>query len=109
MRRAADKVAAAHTLVVFPEGTRTPVGERLLPFKPGFVLIARRAGVPIQLVRISTNSNVLTKGCAWWKLPRFPARIEVVAGPLIQADTAATPTELAAEIETWFRTGAGAE
>ena len=100
----AAKVAAGHTLVVFPEGTRTPPGAALLPFKPGFVLIARRARAPIQLVRITTDSDVLTKGRVWWWLPKFPAHVEVTAGPLIPSDTAARPGELAAAIEAWFRT-----
>jgi 1-acyl-sn-glycerol-3-phosphate acyltransferase len=103
VRRAADKVAAGHTLIVFPEGTRTPPGTTLLPFKPGFVLIARRARVPIQLVRITTDSDLLTKGCRWWLLPRFPAHVTVAAGPLIPTGTAASPAELAAGIEAWFR------
>ena len=103
VRNAAAKVAAGHTLIVFPEGTRTPPATRLLPFKAGFVLIAQRGGVPIQLVRITTDSDVLTKGRAWWKLPRFPARIEIALGPLVPTDTAASPAELAAGIEAWFR------
>jgi 1-acyl-sn-glycerol-3-phosphate acyltransferase len=103
VRGAANKIAAGQTLVIFPEGTRKPPGETLLPFKPGFVLIARRARVPIQLVRITTDSDVLTKGRAWWRLPRFPAHIEVRAGPLIRTDTAASTIELTAGIEAWFR------
>lgn len=103
VRRAVDKVAAGHTLIIFPEGTRTPPDETLLPFKPGFVLIARRARRPIQLVRITTDSDVLTKGCTWWRLPRFPAHVEVTLGPLIPTDTAASSAELSAEIEAWFR------
>ena len=103
VRRATAKVAAGSLLVVFPEGTRTPPGQALLPFKPGFVLIARRAHVPIQLVRITTDSDVLTKGRAWWRLPRFPAHVEVTVGPLIPTGTAATTAELNAEIEAWFR------
>jgi len=103
IRKAAATVAAGHRLVVFPEGTRTPPGQSLLPFKPGFVLIARRARAPIQLVRLTTDSDVLTKGAAWWRLPRFPAHVEVTAGPLIATDTAASPSELTAEIEAWFR------
>jgi 1-acyl-sn-glycerol-3-phosphate acyltransferase len=103
VRSAADKVAAGHTLVVFPEGTRTPPGVALLPFKPGFVLIARRAGAPVQLVRITTDSDVLTKGRAWWRLPRFPAHIEVALGPVIATDTADSTAELSARIEAWFR------
>ena len=103
IRGAAAKVAAGHTLVVFPEGTRTPRGEALLPFKPGFVLIARRAGAPIQLIRITTDSDVLTKGSVWWRLPRFPAHIRIVLGPLIATATEASTAELAADIEQWFR------
>jgi 1-acyl-sn-glycerol-3-phosphate acyltransferase len=103
VRGAAEKVAAGRTLVIFPEGTRTPPGEALLPFKAGFVVIARRARVPIQLVRVTTDSDVLTKGRAWWRLPRFPAHVEVTAGPLIQTGTAARTTELTAAIEEWFR------
>jgi 1-acyl-sn-glycerol-3-phosphate acyltransferase len=104
VRAAADKVAAGNTLVVFPEGTRKPPGVALLPFKPGFVLIARRARAPVQLVRIVTDSDVLTKGRAWWRLPRFPAHIEVTAGPLVPTDTEASITEVTAGIEAWFRT-----
>jgi 1-acyl-sn-glycerol-3-phosphate acyltransferase len=109
VRRAADQVAAGSTLVVFPEGTRTPPGGKLLPLKPGFVLIARRAGAPVQLVRITTDSNVLTKGRAWWRPPQLPARVEVTAGPLIATDTAASVEELAAEIDRWFREPAGSD
>lgn len=103
VRSVAAKVASGHTLVIFPEGTRTPPGEALLSFKPGFVLIARRAKVPIQLVRITTDSDVLTKGRAWWKLPKFPAHIQIDAGPLIPTGTAASTAALSEEIETWFR------
>lgn len=103
VRAAADKVAAGQTLVVFPEGTRTPPGQTLLPFKPGFVLIARRARAPIQLVRITSDSNVLTKGRAWWRLPRLPAHVDLTAGPLVPSDDPASPSELAARIEAWFR------
>jgi len=103
VRRAAEKVAAGSTLVVFPEGTRTPPGEALLPLKPGFILIAQRAGAPIQLVRITTDSDVLTKGRAWWKLPRFPAHVEVVAGPLLATESGGGPEALAGVIDAWFR------
>ena len=103
VRAAAEKVASGHRLVIFPEGTRRRPGVAPLPFKPGFVLIARRARVPIQPVRITTDSDVLTKGSAWWRLPRFPAHIELAAGPLIPVDPAAHPARVAAEIEAWFR------
>lgn len=103
LRRAADKVKSGHKLIVFPEGTRTPPGQVLLPLKPGCVIIARRARVPLQLVRITTDSDVLTKGRAWWKLPKFPAHVTVHAGPLITASPSDDTGEVTAKIETWFR------
>ncbi|HEY4301770.1 MAG TPA: lysophospholipid acyltransferase family protein [Candidatus Didemnitutus sp.] len=104
VRRAAGKVAAGWTLVVFPEGTRTPPGEALLPLKPGFVLIAQLARAPIQLVRITTDSNLLAKGRAWWRTPRLPAHVEISTGPLIPTDGGESAEELAARIERWYRT-----
>ena len=103
VREAAEKLAARHTLVIFPEGTRTPPGEALLPLKPGFVLMARRAGVPIQLVRITWNSDVLTKGRPWWMVPRLPGWVHLTLGPRLLVDPAADPVAVTAEIEAWFR------
>jgi len=108
VRGAAGKVVAGRTLIVFPEGTRTPPGQALLPFKPGFVLIAQRARAPIQLVRITTDSDVLTKGRPWWWLPKFPAHVEVALGPLIPPHPDARPGDIAAAIEACFRAPATA-
>jgi len=108
LRRAADKVAAGHTLIVFPEGTRTPPGTSLLPLKPGFVLIARRAGVAIQLVRITCSRPVLAKGRAWWKMPPLPAHADIEVGPLIEVPSTAKTGDILATIDAWFRTPAKA-
>jgi 1-acyl-sn-glycerol-3-phosphate acyltransferase len=102
-RQASEKVAAGHNLVVFPEGTRTPAGESLRPLKPGFVLIARRAQAPIQLVRIECDSNLLTKDWPWWKLPPLPAHVTVSLGPVLKPEPANEPVATAATIEAWFR------
>lgn len=103
IRRTAEKIAAGHTLIIFPEGTRTPPGAALLPFKPGFVLMASRAGAPIQLVRITCSRPVLAKGRAWWKLPPLPAQADVTVGPCLRVAPAANTAAAAAEIEAWFR------
>ena len=103
VREASAKVAAGAALVVFPEGTRTPDGGPLGTFKPGFAAIARRAGVPIQLVRIACDSNLLTKQRAWWKLPRLPARVIVEAGPRLAPEAGKSTAALVEEAETWFR------
>jgi 1-acyl-sn-glycerol-3-phosphate acyltransferase len=46
LRRAADQLQRGGGLVVFPEGGRTSTGE-LMSFKPGAILLALEAGVPI--------------------------------------------------------------
>lgn len=103
IRRAAAKVAAGNILVIFPEGTRTRGGERVGACKPGFVLVARRAAAPIQLVRITWNSNVLAKGQPWWKLPRLPAFIDVTIGPRLAMTEETDTAAVTAEIEGWFQ------
>lgn len=103
VRRAAGKIAAGHTLIIFPEGTRTPVGLSVGPFRPGFILMARRAGRPIQLVRILNSRPVLAKDRAWWKLPPLPASADVMIGPCLAVTAAADTAQAAAEIEAWYR------
>ena len=66
--------AAMHTnsqLLVFPEGTRTRLSP-LNPFKGGFALIAKTAGIPIQTVFIEANTPFLGKGWPLLKKPEFP-------------------------------------
>lgn len=103
VRRAADKIAAGHTVVIFPEGTRTPVGERVGRFRPGFVLMARRVGKPIQLVRIVNSQPVLAKDRAWWKMPPLPATADVTVGPCLRVAPTADTAAATAEIEAWYR------
>jgi len=103
VREASDKLTAGNLLLVFPEGTRTPPGETLQPLKPGFVLMARRAQVPIQLVRIAWDSNVLVKDRAWWKLPKLPGHVDVTVGPRVFVENSADAAAVTAAIEAWFR------
>lgn len=102
VRAAADKVAAGHRLIVFPEGTRSTAGE-LLPFKPGFALIAQRAQSPVQLVRITCNSNALSKGHTWWKVPRLPIGVVVEVGPRLDPAGDQDAAGLVARAEAWFK------
>ncbi|PTY00686.1 lysophospholipid acyltransferase family protein [Opitutus sp. ER46] len=105
VRAAIAKVAAGHTLVVFPEGTRTPAGQVLGPLRPGFAVIAERVRAPIQVVRIRTNSEALTKGCPFWRLPRVPFEYVVELGPRLAPDAAGTYWEAGRGV----RVGSGPE
>jgi len=103
VRHATTAVAAGKTLLVFPEGTRTRVGVAVNPLKPGFALVAQRAGVPLQLVFIRTRSNALRKDRAWWRLPDLPARYELDVGPQILPDRDETAVALADRVAEVFR------
>jgi len=79
VRQAASELEAGHSLLVFPEGTRTrrrPVNR----FKGGFALIAKRAGAPVQTVFIETDNPFLSKRWPAFKRPRAPLVYRVRLG-----------------------------
>lgn len=76
---AAQEIKNGSQLLVFPEGTRT-TGSSVQPFKGGFALIAKRAGVPVQMVFIEINNPFLSKGRSLLKKPDFPLTFRVRMG-----------------------------
>ena len=58
---AARRIAAGSSVLIFPEGTRSPDG-RLQEFKTGAVLLAIKAGVPIVPLGFLGSHQVLPKG-----------------------------------------------
>jgi 1-acyl-sn-glycerol-3-phosphate acyltransferase len=77
VRGVAGKAAAGCSVLIFPEGTRTEPGAVLNSFKPGFAIIARRAAVPIQLLVIRSDRELLPRNRVWWSVPRFPIRVDI--------------------------------
>lgn len=69
--KAVREVQAGGQLLIFPEGTRT-VGTRLLPFRGGVALIAKRARIPVQTLIIEINHPFLGKGRSLLAKPTFP-------------------------------------
>jgi 1-acyl-sn-glycerol-3-phosphate acyltransferase len=61
-------LAKGQSLIVFPEGSRTPLAGAL-PLQRGAAHIALRAGVNITPVRIRCQPPVLTKGLPWYSVP----------------------------------------
>ncbi|MCL2789457.1 MAG: 1-acyl-sn-glycerol-3-phosphate acyltransferase [Desulfobulbus sp.] len=58
---AARQIASGSSVIIFPEGTRSPDGT-LQEFKAGAVLLAIKAGVPIVPLGFSGSHEVLPKG-----------------------------------------------
>jgi long-chain acyl-CoA synthetase len=59
-----DLADAGWSLLIFPEGTRSPDG-RLQPFKAGIGLLARELGLPVVPIYLAGLYAVLPKGRCW--------------------------------------------
>jgi 1-acyl-sn-glycerol-3-phosphate acyltransferase len=77
VRSAGTCLRTGQSLLIFPEGTRTSPERALNPLKSGFAAIARRAQVPVQIMRLQASAGLLTHGQPWWKLPQAPAWITI--------------------------------
>ncbi len=102
VRLAVNDLRAGGQLVMFPEGTRTTRAP-INPLQPGFAVIARRAGVPVQVVFIDTTSPYLAKGWPLWRLPPLPIEFSVRLGRRFEAG-AHLPT-LVSEVERHLGAG----
>lgn len=82
-------------VVIFPEGTRTPYGQRGR-YKQGGAILAEKSGYPI--VPVAHNAG------AFWPKAAFikrPGTIDVVIGPVIPS-AGRRSAEILAEAEAWI-------
>jgi len=96
MLRAAEVVRKGTSVIIFPEGTRSPDG-RLQPFKKGVFLIALKSRAPILPITIQGTSQILRKGD--WRT--YPGEVKIQIDPPI--DTAAIPNEKEMELSQRVR------
>jgi 1-acyl-sn-glycerol-3-phosphate acyltransferase len=75
LHRAAERIRAGTSVIVFPEGTRSPDGH-LLNFKSGPFHLAIEAGVPIIPVTVSGSQRITPKG----ELQVHAGRVKIVYG-----------------------------
>jgi long-chain acyl-CoA synthetase len=92
-----DLADAGWSLLVYPEGTRSPTGE-LLPFKSGIGLLAQQLRLPVVPISVEGGHRVLPKGRS---IPR-PGPVTVRFGQPIRLprseDYLATAKALEAEV-----------
>lgn len=72
---AAQRISDGTSVIIFPEGTRSPDGN-LLPFKAGTMVLAIKARVPVVPVSITGTHAIMPKG----KLLPRPGRVKIRIG-----------------------------
>jgi len=93
MAYAAERIRAGASVMIFPEGTRTPDGH-LLPFKKGGFVLAARAGVPIVPVTLNGSRRINPKE----RLALYPGEITVrFSEPIPAAEVTAVRREVLME------------
>jgi len=68
IRDCEERLRMGFDVLVFPEGTRSPVGGSLHPFHRGAFELAARAKVPIVLLKLTCVPPALSKGLPIWKV-----------------------------------------
>ena len=91
-----ERLGAGHSVLVFPEGTRSP-SWRLRRFRRGAAEAAVRAGVPIVPIFVLADPPVLKKGDKWYDMPKRTPRFELELLPPIPTESRGS-RELTAEI-----------
>ena len=86
MLRAAEVVRKGTSVIIFPEGTRSPDGN-LQPFKKGVFLIALKSQAPILPITIQGTSRIMRKGD--WRI--YPGQVRIQIDPPIE--TAGSPAQ----------------
>ncbi|MCL2314122.1 MAG: 1-acyl-sn-glycerol-3-phosphate acyltransferase [Proteobacteria bacterium] len=90
LSRAAERIRAGTSIIVFPEGTRSKTGE-VLPFKKGAFMLALKAGVPICPIAIEGSCKLMPKNS--WDIHPGPVHIKI-GPPIYTVDYRDKPIEL---------------
>ena len=96
MLEAAERVKNGTSILIFPEGTRSPDGN-LQPFKKGVFLIALKSQAPILPVAIRGTRDIMRKND--WRT--YPGKVEIRIFPPIE--TAGFSTAKEAELSEQVR------
>ncbi len=103
VHQALDRIAEGQSVLIFPEGTRSPA-RGLGPFQRGAFEIARRAGVPVLPLLVVAEPPTLMKGERWHELPAETVRLDVLAFDGLEEDDLEGPSKaVAARVEARYR------
>jgi 1-acyl-sn-glycerol-3-phosphate acyltransferase len=90
----ARQLARGYTMIIFPEGTRSPTRNRMHTFSRGFAHMALQSGAPILPVLMDCDPPAFTKDMRWHDVPERAFHMQVNVLEPLRAD------ELAARDET---------
>lgn len=93
-----ETVRAGGSLVIFPEGTRTKLGQPL-HFKRGAARIAVQANSRIVPVLVACSPPALTKEQKWYQVPERPWRLRIRALPDCHTTDFLEPTDAPSSIK----------
>ncbi|WP_345811312.1 lysophospholipid acyltransferase family protein [Paraburkholderia sp. PREW-6R] len=77
VKAGANQLAAGYTMIIFPEGTRSPAPNRLHAFSRGFAHMALKVGAPIVPVLMDCDPPAFTKQMRWYDVPARAFRMRV--------------------------------
>ena len=102
---AIEKIKSGISIAIFPEGTRNPGDDELLPFHDGSFKIAEKSGCPIVPVTINNSSAVFEDHLPWIRkthvVIEYGAPIEVSA--LSKEEKRALPQTVRAMITETYK------
>lgn len=105
-------IRSGGNLVIFPEGTRTPL-DGSMRLQRGAANIAVRGGIDVTPVLIECVPRSLTKGLPWWQVPasrmrfRIEVRDDIPVQPFLDAaggEPALAARHLTRHMQTYFAT-----
>ena len=82
----ARQLARGYTMIIFPEGTRSPAGNRLHAFSRGFAHMALQSGAPILPVLMDCDPPAFTKDMRWHDVPERAFHMQVNVLEPLRAD-----------------------
>jgi 1-acyl-sn-glycerol-3-phosphate acyltransferase len=104
LRDCEDRLRMGFDVLVFPEGTRSPLGGPIHPFHRGAVELAARAKVPIVLLKLTCTPPALSKGLPIWKVADHLAVLTVEPIATLEPPPSGPATKaMCREIERRYR------
>jgi 1-acyl-sn-glycerol-3-phosphate acyltransferase len=87
MQEAQRRLEAGVSVLIFPEGTRSPAGG-MHGFRRGAFEIAARARVPVRPLFLTCTPPALSKGVPFWRQPSRMAELRIQLSPLVEVSDA---------------------